>query len=77
MFEYPSELLDEVNSVLPEGENLIPYGYDSIISYCTEMEKWLHHFAEDKGKYDLINRYYYKVVIQTFSEAWAVLKYVG
>lgn len=77
VFEYPCELLDQVNSILPEGEDLIPYGYDSIISYCTEMEKWLHHFAEDKEKYDLINRYYYKVVIQTFPEAWAVVKYVG
>ena len=77
VFEYPHELLDEVNSILPKGENLIPYGYESIDSYCSEMEKWLHHFAEDKEKYDLINRYYYKVVIQTFSEAWAVVKYVG
>ena len=32
VFEYPSELLDEVNSILPKGENLIPYGYDSIDS---------------------------------------------
>ena len=77
VFEYPCDLLDQVNSILPEGEDLIPYGYDSIDSYCAEMEKWLHHFAEDKEKYDLINRYYYKVVIQTFSEAWAVVKYVG
>ena len=59
VFEYPSELLDEVNSILPEGENSIPYGYDSIDSYCTEMEKWLHFFAEDKAKYDLILRYYF------------------
>ena len=63
VFEYPHELLDEVNSILPKGENLIPYGYDSIDSYCTEIEKWLDFFAEDKEKYDLINRYYYKVVI--------------
>ena len=77
VFEYPCDLLNQVNSILPEGEDLIPYGYDSIDSYCTEIEKWLHLFAEDKEKYDLINRYYYKVVIQTFSEAWAVVKYVG
>ena len=77
VFEYPCDLLDQVNSILPEGEDLIPYGYDSIDSYCAAMEKWLHHFAEDKEKYDLINRYYYKVVIQTFSEAWAVVKYIG
>ena len=77
VFEYPSELLDQVNSILPEGENLIPYGYDSIDSYCTEMEKWLDFFAEDKEKYDLINRYYYKVVILNLPEAWAIVKYVG
>ena len=77
VFEYPCDLLDQVNSILPEGEDLIPYGYDSIDSYCLEMEKWLDYFSEDKEKYDLILRYYYKVVIQTFPEAWAVLKYVG
>ena len=77
VFEYPHEMLDEVNSILPEGENLIPYGYDSIDSYCTEMEKWLDFFAEDKEKYDLINRYYYKVVILNLPEAWAIVKYVG
>ena len=77
VFEYPHELLDEVNSILPKGENLIPYGYDSIDSYCTEIEKWLDFFAEDKEKYDLINRYYYKVVILNLPEAWAIVKYVG
>lgn len=77
VFEYPCDLLDQVNSILPEGEDLIPYGYDSIDSYCTEMEKWLDYFSGDKEKYDLINRYYYKVVIQCFPEAWAVLKYIG
>ena len=77
VFEYPCDLLDQVNSILPEGEDLIPYGYDSIDSYCTEMEKWLDFFAEDKEKYDLINRYYYKVVILNSPEAWAIVKYVG
>lgn len=77
VFEYPREMLNQVNSILPEGEHLMPYGYDSMDSYCTEMEKWLDYFSEDKEKYDLINRYYYKVVIMNCPEAWAVVKYVG
>ena len=77
VFDYPCELLDQVNSILPDGEHLMPYGYESIDEYCAEMEKWLDYFSGDQEKYDLINRYYYKFVIMNCPEAWAVLKYVG
>ena len=77
VFEYPCEMLDQVNSILPDCEHLMPYGYESIDEYCAEMEKWLDYFSGDQEKYDLINRYYYKFVIMNCPEAWAVLKYVG
>ena len=33
VFEYPSELLDKVEKYLPDGESLIPYGYNSYEEY--------------------------------------------
>ena len=77
VFEYPSELLDQVNSILPKDEGMMPYGYKSYDEYFGELEKWLDHFSGDAIKKDLLDRFYNKMVALNHKETWAVLRYVG
>ena len=75
VFDYPCELLDQVNSILPDGEHLMPYGYESIDEYCTEMEFslcdnefFLMDFCSPQEKWSYIEKYIFKLVYPTLSD---------
>lgn len=76
VFEYPSDLLDEVNKLLPEGESLMPYGYKSYDEYYDEWYKFFQNAADEKDKKKL-DSFANRMLSLNVKETWAVLKYVG
>lgn len=77
VFEYPGYLHDMINLLLPDGESVNPYGYDSYEEYYAEIDRCRDLYAStDKAK-ALFDQY--KVVMKEMNrkENWSVLKYVG
>lgn len=78
VFSYPSDLLRKVESLLPEDECLIPYGYKSYDEYYEQIDKCRYEYAADNLELEML-LLQLKLEIQKMNikEDWAVLRFVG
>ena len=76
VFSYPS-LLDTLEKYLPEGYNMVPYGYDSYDAYYTEMDIYASKWFQDEKTADLYKKFKQEMLQMNIKEHWSVLRYVG
>ncbi len=76
VFEYPSEMLDKVDKLLPEGETLRPYGYKSYDEYYSKLDGYIESLDDENAK-RIINSFGNRMVAINIKNTWAVLKYTG
>ena len=77
VFSYPSRIVDELGKKLPDGENLIPYGYSSMEEYIKKMEDYAaEYFKEDSDK-QLFAQFKSLVNEMNRKEEWSIVKYIG
>jgi len=77
VFSYPSELLSEVEAILPRGVGLTPYGYDSYEEYFAQIDKYVQKYADSDRDKELFEKYKAKVAAMNQKEDWSVLRYLG
>ena len=77
VFDYPPVLLNMINSHLPEGEMLDPYGFDSYEEYYATVEKYKNQYALDEETRTLFQEFKAKMMEMNDKEYWSVLRYVG
>ncbi len=76
VFEYPSEMLDEVDKLLPEGETLMPYGYKSYDEYYNKLDGYIRSLDDEDAK-RTIDLFANRMVATNIKDTWAILKYIG
>ena len=77
VFDYPSELLSEVNKLLKPDDNLIPYGYNSYEEYFDEVDRLAEEFKDNPDKYNLFVEFKKVMREMNCKEEWSILRYIG
>lgn len=78
VFSYPSGLLNKVESLLPEGEGLTPYGYSCYDEYYAQIDKCRYEYAADNLELEmLLLKFKLEIQKMNIKEDWAVLRFVG
>lgn len=78
VFSYPPDLLNKVESLLPEGEGLTPYGYSCYDKYYAQIDKYKSLYAVDNIKLEkLLSQLKLEIQKMNIKEDWAVLRFVG
>ena len=77
VFSYPSEIVDELGKKLPDGENLLPYGYKSIDEYMQKAEEYATKYFTDEDDIKLFAKF--KILIEAMNrkEEWSIVRYIG
>ena len=75
VFEYPAEMLEVVNKLLPSGESLMPYGYKSYEEYYSKLDSYMRSLDGDASR--TIDLFGNRMVAINIKDTWAVLKYIG
>jgi len=80
VFCYPS-VEKEISAILPEGEHVIPYSYDSYADFYEQLDCYIEQYGKDYGRINELGQMLekYKIEIQKMNvkEKWSVLRYVG
>ncbi len=77
VFEYPSEMLDKVEKYLPDGESLIPYGYNSYEEYYSQLDKLSLLHKNSDEIYNIFIEFKNEMMALNRKEDWSILKYIG
>lgn len=77
VFSYPGKLIDELEKFLPEDENMMPYGYDSIEEYMAEMDKFADRFFVEEKSSLLYDQFKTVMCEMNRKENWSILRYLG
>jgi hypothetical protein len=81
VFSYPSDILSDIEKLLPEGEGLIPYGYKSYYEYDVEIDSYITKYGTTHNTLNILGEMLtaYKELIHQMNvkENWSILKYVG
>ena len=77
VFAYPCSLLSELEKYLPEGLNMMPYGYGSYEEYYAEMDKYAESYFNNDELSNLYKKFKDEMLQMNDKEQWSVLKYVG
>lgn len=81
VFSYPSEELSVIETLLPKGEGLTPYGYESYAEYDAEIDRYSLLYGFYNGELNDLGckLMAYKEIIRKMNvkENWSVLKYIG
>jgi hypothetical protein len=81
VFSYPSSLETQIGDLLPEGESVIPYGYDSYEEYYYILDNYISQHGTSDGKLnklgELISEFREQVEKMNVKENWSICKYVG
>jgi len=81
VFSYPSELEYQITDMLPEGEGVVPYGYNSYDDFYAELDRYIELFGSSNGELNALGRllceYKEKVRKMNVKENWSVLRYIG
>ena len=81
VFSYNCEIENEIGRMLPEGESVIPYNYDSYKEFYAHLDAFVLKYGTSDGVLnDLGNKILmYKADIErrNVKENWSVLKYTG
>ena len=80
VFSYPSSE-NEISAKLPEGEHVIPYGYDSYEDFYQQLDCYIEQYGSTDGDLNELGSkiFKYKEDIRSMNikENWSVLKYLG
>ncbi len=81
VFSYPSDLLNDIDKLLPEGEGLIPYGYNSYYEFDVQIDLYINKYGVTNHKLntfgELLSTYKEFIHQMNIKENWSILKYVG
>ena len=77
VFEYPCKLLNKLERYLPDGENMMPYGYESYKAYYSEMDKLAEQYFKDPEVAKLYTDFKSEMHKLNVKENWSVLRYIG
>ena len=77
VFEYPSKLLNKLEGYLPDGKNMMPYGYKSYEEYYSEMDKLSEQYFKDSEVAKLYTDFKSEMFKLNVKENWSVLRYIG
>lgn len=77
VFEYPSRLLEKVNSLLKPEDSLDPYGYKSYEEYFERVDCVSEQFKDDPDKYDLFVEFKKIMLEMNCKEDWSIMRYIG
>lgn len=77
VFEDPSKLLSQINTLLDPDDHLDPYGYSSYEEYDQKIDRVAQKFCDQPEKYAMFDRYKQKVHEMNCKEQWSVLRYIG
>lgn len=77
VFEYPGELLDELEEHLNPEDQLIPYGFKSYEEYDQEIDRIARRFLDQPQVMDLFAEFKTQIYEMNRKEQWSVLKYIG
>ena len=81
VFSYSSEMEYEIFDLLPDGESVIPYGYDSYEEFDRHIDNYILRYGivgrqlNQLGQ--LLAEYKKDIKRRNVKENWSVLKYVG
>jgi len=72
---------DEIDDLLPEGEHIIPYGYNSYEEYYAMLDEFLSLYGYTDGELNSLGHMLidYKADIKkrNIKEEWSVVQYIG
>lgn len=77
VFTYPCSLLRELEKYLPQGHNMMPYGYDSYEEYYKAMDKYAEIYFTEEKLSNLYKKFIEEMHQMNDKEQWSVLRYVG
>ena len=77
VFSYPSEIVDELDKKLPDGETLIPYGYSSMDEYIQKMEEYAAEYFTEESDKQLFAKFKILMDEMNRKEEWSIVKYIG
>lgn len=78
VFCYRPELLERINALLPDGENVTPYGYFTYREYYTMFDSVMeNHLLDESRLYVLLKRFRKEMKDLNVKENWAVVRYLG
>jgi len=80
VFSYPSTESD-ISAMLPEGEHVIPYGYDSYADFDNQLDNYIELYGTTNGILNDLGQKLveYKETVHKMNvkENWSVLRYLG
>lgn len=81
VFSYSCEMENTICDLLPEGESVIPYGFDSYESFDKQLDDYITQYGTDNGKQNrlghLLAEYKGNIKLRNIKEIWSIVKYVG
>ena len=81
VFSYSSEMEDQIRGMLPEGDSVIPYGYDNYEAFYARLDKYVSLYGTAGGKLSELGKkileYKDNIKKRNIKENWSVVKYVG
>lgn len=77
VFEYPCDLLDELEEYIPSEDQLTPYGFKSYEEYNQEIDRIARRFLDQPQVMDLFAEFKTQIYEMNRKEQWSVLKYIG
>jgi len=80
VFSYPSSER-EISKMLPEGEHVVPYGYDSYADFDNQLDQYIQQYGTTNGALNELGqkivKYKETVHKMNVKENWSVLRYLG
>ena len=80
VFSYPSNE-NEVSTMLPEGEHVIPYGYESYAEFYEQLDCYIEQYGIENGDLNelgqMLVKYKNAIKKMNIKENWSVLRYLG
>lgn len=77
VFDYPSKLICEMETLLGTSVGLLPYGYYSYEEYYGLLDQLIISNQENKNTVEKLNQLKQVMMQMNQKEEWSVLKYVG
>lgn len=77
VFSYPGRLLEQITEFLPEGETLMPYGFDSYDEYYKLVDDFMREYATTLEAMALFRKFKKTMICMNQKESWSVLRYLG
>ena len=81
VFSYDTDMEGEIGKIIPNGESVIPYGYDSYAEFDRLLDEYIMQYGMLSGKLNDVGMkilaYKEDIKRRNIKENWSVLKYKG